>query len=50
MAEHHLPAPGPVDEGAQAYIDVLAPDARALFDRVHGLVLDAVPDTRVTMA
>jgi uncharacterized protein YdhG (YjbR/CyaY superfamily) len=35
---------------AQAYIDALPADRRALFDRVHALVLDVFPAVRITMS
>lgn len=39
-----------VDAAAQAYIDDLAPEQRALFDRVHHLVGEVVPSASVTIA
>lgn len=39
-----------VDAAAEAYIDGLAPEPRALFDRVHRLVGEEVPSATVTVA
>ena len=44
---------GPVDlpdEGVRAYVDGLAPDGRALFDRLHGLILAEHPGVAVVLA
>jgi hypothetical protein len=35
-----------VDEAVREYIDAIAPKHRALFDRLHRLILDAHPDGR----
>ena len=38
------------EPAAQAYVDALDPEQRALFDRVHTLVLADHPDVRVTIS
>jgi uncharacterized protein YdhG (YjbR/CyaY superfamily) len=39
-----------VDEAAQRYIDAIAPGYRALFDRLHRVVLTAYPDATVVIS
>jgi uncharacterized protein YdhG (YjbR/CyaY superfamily) len=39
-----------MDPAAQAYIDAIPAEHRPLFDRVHGLVLDAHPDAEVVIS
>jgi uncharacterized protein YdhG (YjbR/CyaY superfamily) len=39
-----------MDEDVQAYIDGLAPDRRALFDRIHRLILAAYPQAAVALS
>jgi uncharacterized protein YdhG (YjbR/CyaY superfamily) len=34
----------------QAYIDEIPPEFRPLFDRIHGLILEAQPDATVTIS
>jgi uncharacterized protein YdhG (YjbR/CyaY superfamily) len=36
-----------MDQAAQEYIDAIPPEHRALFDRMHGLVLEVHPDAEV---
>lgn len=36
-----------MDDAAAAYIDAIAPEHRALFDRLHGLILQVCPDAEV---
>ena len=50
MPDADTPAAPAVDEAARAYIDALAPDPRALFDRVHHLVGEEAPTASVTIA
>lgn len=38
---------GCVDAAAQAYVDEIAPEARVLFDRIHGLIVGEFPDVEV---
>ena len=39
-----------MDDAVQAYIDAIAPAYRPLFDRIHGLVLDAHPDAALVLS
>jgi uncharacterized protein YdhG (YjbR/CyaY superfamily) len=39
-----------VNVEAQAYVDGLPPDRRALFDRVHALILEVFPDAQTTIS
>jgi uncharacterized protein YdhG (YjbR/CyaY superfamily) len=39
-----------VDEAVRAYIDAIAPEHRALFDRLHGLILDVHPDATLALS
>ena len=39
-----------MDEAVSGYIDGIAPGSRALFDRVHQLIMDEHADATVTMA
>jgi hypothetical protein len=39
-----------MDPAVQAYVDGIDPDRRALFDRLHRLVLEEHPDAEVAMA
>jgi uncharacterized protein YdhG (YjbR/CyaY superfamily) len=39
-----------VDDAAQRYIEAIAPEHRALFDRVHGLIVAAAPGATVTIS
>ena len=39
-----------VPEAVQDYIDGIAPDHRALFDRIHRLILQARPGVEVTLS
>lgn len=41
---------GGFDEGARAYVDALAPEGRALFDRLHGVILAEHPGAHVVLA
>ena len=43
-------ASGRVDGAVQAYIDGIAAEHRPLFDRLHGLILDAHPDAVVVLS
>lgn len=36
-----------MDAAAQAYVDEIAPEARVLFDRIHGLIVGEFPDVEV---
>lgn len=36
-----------MDDAVRAYADDIAPDHRPLFDRLHALILDVVPDATV---
>ncbi len=36
-----------MDAAAEAYVDEIAPDSRALFDRIHGLIVGEFPDVEV---
>jgi uncharacterized protein YdhG (YjbR/CyaY superfamily) len=38
---------GRMDDDVQAYIDAIPPEHRALFDRVHRLILDVHPEANV---
>ena|SRR5579863_4229114 len=40
----------PMDEAVQRYIDAIPAEHRALFDRLHGLVLAAYPDAAVAIS
>jgi Domain of unknown function (DU1801) len=39
-----------MDEAVRHYIDGIAPHSRALFDRVHRLIMDAHPEATVTIS
>ena len=39
-----------MDDAARSYIDALDPAGRALFDRLHGLIVDEHPDATVRFA
>jgi uncharacterized protein YdhG (YjbR/CyaY superfamily) len=39
-----------MDAAVQTYIDEIPSDHRALFDRVHGLIIEAVPAATVTIS
>jgi uncharacterized protein YdhG (YjbR/CyaY superfamily) len=39
-----------MDEAVRAYIDAIAPEHRALFDRLHRLILEAHPDATVALS
>jgi uncharacterized protein YdhG (YjbR/CyaY superfamily) len=39
-----------VDEAVRGYIDGIAPENRALFERIHRLILAAHPDATVTLS
>ncbi|MDY7103394.1 MAG: DUF1801 domain-containing protein [Actinomycetota bacterium] len=39
-----------LNDEVRAYIDALGPEHRELFDRLHTLVLDEVPDARVVIS
>jgi hypothetical protein len=39
-----------MDEAVRRYIDGIAPHSRALFDRVHRLIMDAHPEATVTIS
>jgi len=39
-----------VDEAVQEYIEAIAPGHRALFDRLHRLILEAHPDATVALS
>jgi uncharacterized protein YdhG (YjbR/CyaY superfamily) len=39
-----------MDEAVQKYIEAIAPEHRPLFDRLHRLVLEAVPEARVVIS
>jgi len=39
-----------VDEAIRGYIDAIAPEHRALFDRLHRLILEAHPDATVALS
>ena len=36
-----------MDAAAEAYVNEIAPDARLLFDRIHGLIVGEFPDVEV---
>ena len=39
-----------MDEAVRAYIDAVAPEHRALFDRLHRLILDVHPDATLALS
>jgi Domain of unknown function (DU1801) len=39
-----------VDDTVRDYIDAIAPDSRALFDRLHRLILEVHPDAGIALA
>jgi uncharacterized protein YdhG (YjbR/CyaY superfamily) len=39
-----------MDDGVRDYIEAIAPEHRALFDRLHRLVLEAHPDAAVVLS
>jgi len=39
-----------VDEAVQGYIDAIAPEHRALFDRLHRLILEAYPEATLALS
>jgi len=39
-----------VDEAVQVYIDAIAPEHRALFDRLHRLILEAYPEATLALS
>jgi hypothetical protein len=39
-----------MDEAVRAYIDAIAPEYRALFDRLHRLILAAHPDAALALS
>ncbi len=39
-----------MDQSVRDYIDGIAPENRALFDRIHGLILAAYPDAAVVLS
>jgi uncharacterized protein YdhG (YjbR/CyaY superfamily) len=39
-----------IDDAAQRYIDAIAPAHRALFDRIHGLILAEHPEAEVVVS
>ena len=41
---------GEMDEAVRAYIDAVAPEHRALFDRLHRLILDVHPDAVLALS
>jgi len=41
---------GVIPPAVQAYIDGIGPDHRALFGRLHGLIMRARPDAQVTLS
>lgn len=55
LADHGLPflteRPGqPLPDDVQAYVDGLDPAHRRLFDRLHRLIVDELPDAQIVMA
>jgi len=41
---------GQMDAAVRDYIDAIAPEHRPLFDRLHGLVLEAHPDAELVLS
>jgi hypothetical protein len=39
-----------MDGAVQGYVDGIAPGFRPLFDRIHGLILEARPDAQVVLS
>jgi uncharacterized protein YdhG (YjbR/CyaY superfamily) len=39
-----------MDDAVRAYVEAIAPEHRALFDRLHRLVLEAHPDAAVVLS
>jgi uncharacterized protein YdhG (YjbR/CyaY superfamily) len=39
-----------MDAAVQAYVDGIAPESRAVFDRLHRLILETHPDAEVTLS
>jgi uncharacterized protein YdhG (YjbR/CyaY superfamily) len=39
-----------MDEAVRAYIDAIAPEHRALFDRLHRLILEVHPDAALALS
>ena len=39
-----------MDEAVRAYVDAIAPEHRALFDRLHRLILEAHPDAALALS
>jgi uncharacterized protein YdhG (YjbR/CyaY superfamily) len=39
-----------MDDAVRDYIDAIAPEHRPLFDRIHGLILEAHPDAAVVLS
>jgi uncharacterized protein YdhG (YjbR/CyaY superfamily) len=39
-----------MDDAVRDYIDAIAPQHRPLFDRIHGLILEAHPDAAVVLS
>jgi uncharacterized protein YdhG (YjbR/CyaY superfamily) len=39
-----------MDDAVRDYIDAIAPEHRPLFDRLHGLILEAHPDATVVLS
>jgi uncharacterized protein YdhG (YjbR/CyaY superfamily) len=39
-----------MDDEVRAYVDAIAPEHRALFDRIHRLVLETHPDATVALS
>ena len=40
----------PLDEAVQSYIEAIVPGHRPLFDRLHGLILEAQPEATVVLS
>ena len=40
----------PLDEAVQSYIEAIGPEHRPLFDRLHGLILEAHPEATIVLS
>jgi uncharacterized protein YdhG (YjbR/CyaY superfamily) len=48
--QQRAPGTGPMDEAVRRYLDEMDSEHRALFNRLHGLIVGACPDAEVALS
>jgi hypothetical protein len=48
--QQRAPGTGPMDEAVRRYLDEMDSEHRALFNRLHGLIVGACPDAGVALS